>query len=408
MRVISGVVFPESILSSTWFSVLATVVAFNTIIYVGLTLSKFVPWPRQIHPSKIRAIHDVVFNPAARSKSHQPASLIQVTESTEPFDVMRDELARREIPQAFAVFGGLLLIFSIAEILFSDAGASLYQLLTILASVGFLIAAQIFGRRPFRASTLNSAWIIGSLIVFGVLLSGAATEGGVTTTGIVLIYLTGFGSILLRWVPVLVATGIMIAAITIVLLWTGSPLAAQTIFVSFVAGGTGMLLQSIRISSLHRLSDEKQLYSSLATTDPLTGVLSRTGLMSLLPGVASQARRVDQGVCVMMIDIEGLASHNHDYGLAYGDEILRTTADAIRTTVREGDLIARWGEDDFLVGGIGGRPDANSVRSRLEEYIRTTGINLGKRPIVVQVSTAAGDTSAVTFEALLSEAEAHL
>jgi len=49
-----GLLFPESVLSSGWFTLLATVVALNTIIYVGLTLAKVIPWPRQFHPRRVR------------------------------------------------------------------------------------------------------------------------------------------------------------------------------------------------------------------------------------------------------------------------------------------------------------------------------------------------------------------
>ena len=49
-----GILLPESVLSTTWFALLATVVAFNTIVYVGLTLSKLMPLPKQCHPSQVR------------------------------------------------------------------------------------------------------------------------------------------------------------------------------------------------------------------------------------------------------------------------------------------------------------------------------------------------------------------
>jgi hypothetical protein len=47
--------------------------------------------------------------------------------------------------------------------------------------------------------------------------------------------------------------------------------------------------------------------------------------------------------------------------------------------VRQGDLVARWGEDEFLVAGLGDRPDADhgpAHRARVQE----SGVNLGKWP----------------------------
>ena len=404
MFIDQGLVLPESTLTSTWFMILATVVAFNTIIYVGLTVSKFIPWPRQIHPSKVRALHDAVFNPARSRKLDTPPSLREVRESTDPFEIMRDELTRREIPQAFASFGGLLLIVSLGEIILIDPTAPVQHLFEVGAAVGMLIAAQILARRPFRASTLTWCWMAAALINFGIFLTGVVLESDVPTIAITMILLTAFGSISLRWPPVLITTAITIASITIVMMTIDMALAAQIIFLSIIAGATGMLLQSIRISSLRRQSDDKQLYSALATTDPLTGLLSRAGLLGLLPGAAANARRSHQQICVILIDINDLSRANSDYGLAYGDALLRTVSDAVLETVREGDLVCRWADDDFVVVGPGDQPDAESIRLRIDTKVASSGVTLGKSPVTVRVGVTAGDPSTATFESLVDEA----
>ena len=48
----TGLLLPQEVLYSWWFMLLATVVAFNTVIYVGLTLAKVIPWPHQSTPHK--------------------------------------------------------------------------------------------------------------------------------------------------------------------------------------------------------------------------------------------------------------------------------------------------------------------------------------------------------------------
>lgn len=42
-QTLAGILLPEDVLTSTWFITLATVVAFNTIVYMGLTLAKLIP-----------------------------------------------------------------------------------------------------------------------------------------------------------------------------------------------------------------------------------------------------------------------------------------------------------------------------------------------------------------------------
>ncbi len=399
-----GILLPESTVTSTWFMILATVVAFNTIIYVGLTLSKFVPWPKQIHPSKVRALHDAVFNPARSTRARKQASMRAVMASANPFELMRDELTLREVPQAFAAFGGLLVIISGVQLFFLDGSAPVQHLFEMVTGLGFLVVAQVFGRRTFRASVLVRGWAIGFLILMAVLLIGVAIDADVPTIALAMIFLTAFGSVTLRWPTVLITTAITIAGIAVVMSMVDSSLAVKIVFLALIASATGMLLQSIRLSSLRRLSDEKELYTALATTDPLTGLLTRSGLIGLLPGAVSNARRTGSGMCVMIVDIVSLRSANADYGIEYGDAVLRMVSDAIRNTVREGDLISRWSADDFLVTGAGTMPDANSIRQRIEEFVRASGISLGKKPIEVNVATAAGDPRSMTFEELVSQA----
>ena len=53
------------------------------------------------------------------------------------------------------------------------------------------------------------------------------------------------------------------------------------------------------------------------------------------------------------VDVRGLKRANDDNGHAFGDAIIRATADALRESVRANDLIARWGGDEFIVIGEG-------------------------------------------------------
>lgn len=53
MTVIAGILFPESVLQSLWFFYLAAFVAFNTIIFVGLSIAKLLLWPRPAIPADV-------------------------------------------------------------------------------------------------------------------------------------------------------------------------------------------------------------------------------------------------------------------------------------------------------------------------------------------------------------------
>ncbi len=56
---ISGILLPDSILRTTWFFYLAAFVAFNTIIFVGLSVAKLVLWPRPAIPADVTPEPDI-------------------------------------------------------------------------------------------------------------------------------------------------------------------------------------------------------------------------------------------------------------------------------------------------------------------------------------------------------------
>lgn len=64
----AGILLPDTIFAEEWMWYLAAFVAFNTIVFVGLSIGKFVPWPRQ--PSK--ATLDEWRNRTARNLHRDP------------------------------------------------------------------------------------------------------------------------------------------------------------------------------------------------------------------------------------------------------------------------------------------------------------------------------------------------
>ena len=61
---------------------------------------------------------------------------------------------------------------------------------------------------------------------------------------------------------------------------------------------------------------------------------------------------------VLLLDIDHFKSINDVHGHAVGDHVLRATAQTLRLSVRSGDLVMRWGGEEFLLGLPGASPDA--------------------------------------------------
>lgn len=79
-------------------------------------------------------------------------------------------------------------------------------------------------------------------------------------------------------------------------------------------------------------------------TDPMTGVLNRRGLESRVAGFAAGQDRM-----VIMADIDRFKSINDRYGHEAGDRVITNFARILDCSAREGDLVVRWGGEEFMV-----------------------------------------------------------
>lgn len=83
--------------------------------------------------------------------------------------------------------------------------------------------------------------------------------------------------------------------------------------------------------------------------DGLTGLLKHADIKEQLSAALAQARRRQQPLCAVMLDIDHFKSVNDTYGHLVGDEVIRALANLLRRRLRESDLIGRYGGEEFLL-----------------------------------------------------------
>ncbi|HEY0972881.1 MAG TPA: GGDEF domain-containing protein [Solimonas sp.] len=84
-----------------------------------------------------------------------------------------------------------------------------------------------------------------------------------------------------------------------------------------------------------------------AYQDSLTAILNRAGFRSLAPRLVERCRRDRRAVAVLLMDLDHFKSVNDRYGHEAGDRRLRAFAEATQPAIRAGDLLARYGGDEF-------------------------------------------------------------
>ena len=87
----------------------------------------------------------------------------------------------------------------------------------------------------------------------------------------------------------------------------------------------------------------------LATHDELTGLPNRRHVMTLLSHEERRALRHEQPMCVALIDVDHFKSVNDNLGHQAGDEALRRFAAILLPALRAGDVLARWGGEEFIL-----------------------------------------------------------
>ena len=114
----------------------------------------------------------------------------------------------------------------------------------------------------------------------------------------------------------------------------------------------------------------------VATADGVTGLPQRAQFMNLLRHELRQRKR--RSICVAFIDLDGFKRVNDQHGHARGDEVLRALAQSARGSLREGDVLARFGGDEFAVLLLDATPDeADAALRRLRDQFEMLTRPLG-------------------------------
>ena len=119
-----------------------------------------------------------------------------------------------------------------------------------------------------------------------------------------------------------------------------------------------------------QLKEMQERLESLTLTDELTGLNNRRGFLRLAEARMQLSRRTGEKLLIVFGDLDELKLINDNYGHETGNEAIRGAAQIFKETIRQTDVISRWGGDEFVVLiGQGDTETEEIVLKRLRERV---------------------------------------
>ncbi len=251
----------------------------------------------------------------------------------------------------FYLAGALLVLLSL--LLPHPKGADDVGLFGIAGTAALVGSASLIWANHARTWTVHAVLAAGtSLISLCVYFAGIATDiYSAMFIWVVLVAGSFFGSRAVAahvgWV--LISWGLVLALVeeptgfSTVTRWTLGSLVlvvAAVVMSEIVAG---------RRSTEEELRSAREELEELAHHDPLTGIANRRFLEQELARELAQAKRRDAPLSVVTLDLDEFKKYNDEHGHLAGDRLLKSAVSAWVKALRAGDLIARFGGDEFLI-----------------------------------------------------------
>jgi len=144
------------------------------------------------------------------------------------------------------------------------------------------------------------------------------------------------------------------------------------------ADRAGRLMADVQYA-VERLDAAMSSLGELATTDHLTGVYNRRAAEGRLAEDIARAQRGGETLTLALLDFDQFKPVNDEHGHHAGDACLIHFAEVLGRNVREGDWIARWGGDEFLVSVWHAEEEGPSAERALERVAEV----LRENPVVL-------------------------
>jgi len=207
-------------------------------------------------------------------------------------------------------------------------------------------------------------------------------------------------------------TAVVGASITAAAVWGLIPFTAWTYRAVDIGMAVDATLLALALADQFRISQEERVHAEqLAHVDPLTGINNRRAFANLVAPIWSTGQRHGRDMSVILLDLDRFKAINDKYGHATGDKALMEVATLLRQGMRNGDVVARWGGEEFIVFLPETRlAEARTIAERLRAAISALQIPGDAKPLSLTATfgVAHNENRNASLENLISVADRHL
>ncbi len=316
---------------------------------------------------------------------------------------------RQRIRLAMSGLAALLMVFCLVVMnsvaaagLASTSEVRVWTACSVLGLIAVYAAIRSGWSRRFKDPALTLAQILYAITCCAAAFVIAGPARGVTLPILAIILMFGiFGLTTRQMLGVLVYSLVAFGVASGVVAARDEPDYPTVVAAAYVGMVVVVLLSSTflttRVQSTREhlrrqkaeLAQALEQIRQLATHDDLTGLLNRRAMLDRMQLEQHRSLRSGSPLLIAQLDIDHFKAVNDTHGHAAGDLVLQSFADTVRRNVRDTDVLARWGGEEFVLL-LCDTPaaDAVALMERLRQAVQAMQVPVpqGGGPITVTVS----------------------